>query len=120
MVEKEFVELFRSHGIRVWFDKDDVRVADYFERRILEGLKSCRWFLLAMSPHSAESEWVRDELHWAIENRPDRILPVMLDECIPEAFHVRLNRMYCPRYHRNPEAVRSQLIERLLASRAEA
>nr|NIM13163.1 TIR domain-containing protein [Candidatus Aminicenantes bacterium]NIM79825.1 TIR domain-containing protein [Candidatus Aminicenantes bacterium]NIN19155.1 TIR domain-containing protein [Candidatus Aminicenantes bacterium]NIN43059.1 TIR domain-containing protein [Candidatus Aminicenantes bacterium]NIN85800.1 TIR domain-containing protein [Candidatus Aminicenantes bacterium] len=114
IVEKEIVSTLNAHGISTWFDKENIRVSDYFERKILDGLKTCEWFLLAMSPNSAKSEWVKDELHWAFKNKKENILPLIIKECDPEEFHVRLGRMYCARYDMYPDQVMGELVRRVL------
>lgn len=92
-VEREIIALLSANGIDTWYCKDDIRTADEWERTIFKGLESCEWFLLAMSVHSAASEWVKDEVHWAIDERPNRIVPVRIGECKPRDFHIRLGRI---------------------------
>ncbi len=92
-VENEILPLLKSRGIDAWYCKTEIQTASQWERGILEGLKSCNWFLVVMSARSASSEWVKDEVHWAVENRPERVIPVMISDCDPYDFHVRLARM---------------------------
>jgi TIR domain len=92
-VEDELLPLLTRHGIDVWYAPDDIRSSSVWERTILDGLKACDWFALVMSPRSAESEWVKDELQWAIEFRTDRIVPILLEPCVPYEFHIRLARI---------------------------
>jgi hypothetical protein len=71
-----------------------------------------------MTRQSANSEYVKDELHWALTNRTGRILPIMLEPTDPAAFHLRLMRIqYVDMTPQNADAVSDfrkslQLIER--------
>ena len=92
-VEREVVSLLQRHGIETWYCKTDVCGSDQWERAILKGLQSCSWFLLVLSPRSATSEWVKDELHWAVDERPDKIIPILMEDCDFQQFHIRLARI---------------------------
>jgi hypothetical protein len=76
-----------------WLDESDILPSMEYNAKILDGLASCEWFLLVMTPRSAASEYVKDELHWALTNRNGRIVPVMREACNPAAFHLRLARI---------------------------
>jgi hypothetical protein len=93
LVEREIVNLLQRHGISTWFSKDDIRTAEEWERSILRGLNECDWFLVAMSRSALESQWVRSEVHWAIESRWGRIVPVLLEPIKPVALHLRLSQL---------------------------
>ena len=96
--DREFVELhivnyLEKHNIKTWYSKVEIQTASEWERSILLGLESCEWYLIVMSQHSVKSEWVKDELIWAIDNRPENLVPVMIEDCEPEDFHIRLRRI---------------------------
>jgi hypothetical protein len=107
-VEDILVPALHSYGLETWYSKNDIQAADRWERSILNGLESCDWFLIVLSPNSAKSDWVADELHWAMSNRHGRIVPVMIEACNPYDFHIRLPRL-------QPRRVRSA--DRLLDHR---
>ena len=92
-VEKEIVALLSSNGIKPWYSKASISTASQWEREILHGLQSCDWFLLVVSPRAAKSEWIKDELNWAMYNRPTRIVPVIMENCNLWDFHIRLPRI---------------------------
>ena len=71
----------------------DIQTASDWERSIMRGLETSDWFLVVMSSRSVDSDWVRDELHWAVENRAGRIIPVQIDNCNPRDFHIRMGRL---------------------------
>ena len=92
-VEREVVQHLERNGLRTWYSRVDIRSAAEWGRSILRGLESCDWFTVVLSRGSAESEWVKDELHWAIDHRPRRIVPVIIEPCDPVDFHIRLARL---------------------------
>ena len=59
----------------------------------MQGLAQCEWFLIALSPAVMESDWVKDELFWAIDNRKEKIIPVLIEECDPGEMHIRMRRL---------------------------
>jgi hypothetical protein len=58
-VEREIIEPLRKHGLQTWYSTDDIDTATQWESEIQEGLESCDWFLVALSPHSIRSRWVK-------------------------------------------------------------
>src|SRR5262245_46867965 len=93
LVRKQILDpLFRA-GIEIWYSVDSIRTADHWERTILQGLQGCDWFLVVLSPRAAKSEWVKDELHWAMEERQGRVIPVLIEPCDLRQFHIRLPRI---------------------------
>src|SRR5262245_54988941 len=85
-VERELLGLLRALGFDPWFAESDIRTSEQWERMILGALRSSKWFVLVMSPKSAVSEWVKDELAWAIEEAPDYIVPILIEDCNPRDF----------------------------------
>ncbi len=108
-VEREIVSLLRRNGIESWYSSDDIQTAADWERIIRDGLRECDWFLLVMSPNSARSDWVRTEVHWALEERPDRFVPVLLASCEPTDFHLKLRRIQHVDFRSNLESARAKL-----------
>jgi hypothetical protein len=92
-VENDIVLPLESHGVQTWYSQESILSASHWERSILQGLKECDWFLVVMSERSARSEYVKDEVHWAVDNRPGRIIPVLMEDCDLTEFHIRLRRI---------------------------
>jgi|TARA_Y100000310_G_scaffold302039_4_gene339037 CRP-like cAMP-binding protein len=92
-VEQKIIPALDRAGVGYWFSTVDIQSASIWERSILAGLQQCEWFLIAMSPESLQSEWVKDELFWAIDNRPQHIIPVLTGSCDPVDFHIRMRRL---------------------------
>jgi formylglycine-generating enzyme required for sulfatase activity len=109
-VERVLVPALHGCGLETWYSREDIRAADSWHQSILDGLKSSDWFLIVLSANSAKSEWVIDELHWAMAHRPlGRIVPVMIEECDPYGFHIRLPRLQFVDYGRDRERALAQL-----------
>ncbi len=92
-VEHEIVQLLQSHGIETWYSTDDIGAGVRWERSIREGLKSCDWFLVVLSNESVKSEWVEAEVHWALDERKGRIVPVRIDDCDEADLHLKLRQI---------------------------
>src|SRR5262249_48823422 len=89
-VEREIVTLFERHGIDRWYSREDIQTASDWEGKIRGGLEACDWFLVVMSPRALASRWVRAEVRWAMDERPDRIVPVLLEDCNWHDFHLMM------------------------------
>src|SRR5205823_2589682 len=92
-VETELLSLLRNNQIDTWYSQEDIHTADQWEQSIRKGLEDSDWFLVVMSPRSATSPWVRREVHWAIEERPNRVVPVLLETCDPKDWHLGLREL---------------------------
>lgn len=113
-VENELLALLKALGFDVWLAEKDIITAEHWERSILTGLKRSEWFIILLSTKSANSEWVKDELSWAIDNLPDRIVPLLIEDCNVRDFHVRLSRIQVIDYRFRAQAAREKLIECLV------
>src|SRR5262249_51667433 len=109
-VEKGIVAALSSHGIKPWYSKASISTASQWEREILRGMESCDWFLLVVSSHAAKSEWIKDELNWAVYNRPTRIVPVIMEECNLWDFHIRLPRIQNINFTRDLSGAKKALV----------
>lgn len=92
-VEQHIVGLLESNGIATWYSKVSIQSASEWERSILNGLEQSSWFLIVMSESSNQSEWVKDEVFWAIDHRQSKIIPVLIDQVEMSDFHIRLRRI---------------------------
>jgi hypothetical protein len=114
-VEKHIIAPLRENGIVTWYSKNDIQVADKWERQIVEGIKASSVLVLVMSPHAAQSEWVRDEVNFALEYLGDScIVPVLITSCRADDFHIRVCRLQYLDFRTDPKAAAQQLIRILL------
>jgi hypothetical protein len=110
-VENVLLPVFQRAGVRVWYSPGDIRGSADWERSILAGLVESAWFLLVMTPQAQNSEWVRDEVMWAVEHRQGRIIPVLAETCDPRAIHLRLARIQHIDARTSPSSVLEALLE---------
>jgi hypothetical protein len=92
-LSREIIPLLNRHGIETWFSGEDIRTADEWEQSIRRGLEECDWFVVALSPRALESHWVRAEVHWAVDRRQGRVVPILLEACDPIALHLKLSQI---------------------------
>ena len=113
-VEKELCGLLRALGLEVWYAEENIQTSQQWERAILSGLRDSKWFILVMSPRAAKSEWVKDEVHWAIDERPSNIVPILIDNCDPKDFHIRLPRIQWLDFRTDVQKARENLVALLV------
>ncbi|HKQ77659.1 MAG TPA: TIR domain-containing protein [Blastocatellia bacterium] len=81
---RELAERLRRDGIRVWFDKWEIKPGDAILLKIQEGLGQSRTLALLMSEHADASDWVTFEHHAVLfrdpMNQQRRFIPVRLDD----------------------------------------
>jgi len=109
-VENEIVPLLNRHGIETWYSQTDIGAASNWERMIRTALDTCDWFLVAMSSRSLESEWVRAEVSWAMEERRGKIVPVLLDGVDPNRFHLMMREIQFVDFSGDLPKARKQLL----------
>jgi tetratricopeptide (TPR) repeat protein len=109
-VEREIIPPLRTHGIETWYSTDNIRTAELWEKSIREGLKSCDWFLIVMSPNSVGSKWVPREMLWAMDRREGRIIPVLIETCAPEDLHLGLLAIQHIDFRHNLKKAQSELL----------
>lgn len=113
-VERELLGLISSVGLEPWFGETDINSTEEWERSILEALVQSQWFILVMSPRAAASDWVKDELHWAIGNRNDYIIPLLVEDCDRSDFHLRLSRIQYIDFRHEKREAREELVKLLV------
>jgi hypothetical protein len=92
-VEKVIIPTLNEGHVKTWYSKASISSAAQWEREILKGLEASDWFLIVISKAASKSEWVKDELFWAMTHRPTRIVPVIHEHCDLWSFHIRLPRL---------------------------
>ena len=92
-VESELIPLLKRHGVPCWYSPVDIQTASDWEAAIRNALIEAEWFLVVLSPSSVSSDWVKTEVNWALENRKDHVVPIMVSDCDPGDLHLKLQRI---------------------------
>jgi hypothetical protein len=100
VIQERILPVLAGHGIRPWYYQNEMGPGEYISPAVLEGLQKCEWFLVVLSPRSAASRWVQNEVAWAMGHRQGRIRPVKIDECEAEKLHLGLADMVTANLHR--------------------
>jgi len=114
LVEHELIGLLSALGFDIWFAEESISTSEQWERSILKGLETSQWFLIILSPESEKSEWVKDELAWAVDHLPDRIVPILIKDCNFRNFHLRLPRIQYVDYRKKTNVACNKLISYLV------
>lgn len=80
-VAKPLAELLTTLGVSVWFDKFDLKMGDSLRRKIDEGLASCRYGIVLLSPSFFGKHYTNRELDGLAQREVDGtkvILPVWI------------------------------------------
>ena len=79
--DMEFVQRLamdlEQEGFDVWWDLTDIQGSDVWERKIEEGLRASKYFIVVLTPASLESRWVRRE-YLSADNTGIKIIPLKL------------------------------------------
>lgn len=79
----------RSTGISIWVDQLDIRPSEHWDRAIERAVSDCCGLVVILSPRSAASDNVADEISFAIDHGKS-VLPVMIERC---PLPLRITRM---------------------------
>ena len=67
----------KEAGHSVWIDVEGLAPANRWHREIQRGIDESYAYVIVISPNSLESEWVQNELIYALQNKPGQIYPVL-------------------------------------------
>ena len=67
-------------GMKVWWDFDSLKGGHDWQKEIERGIKSCDFFLVALTPDAVNSEWVGNEILYA-SNAQKTIIPLHVKKC---------------------------------------
>jgi hypothetical protein len=109
-VEEHVVDFLEQNGVATWYSPDDIDSAAEWERTTRQALDECDWFLVVLTPNSVASSWVRAEVHWAMENRADRVVPVLAEPCDWQDLHLMLRTLQLVLLNENLEEGKSRLL----------
>jgi hypothetical protein len=76
-------------GVSVWVDQYDIRPSQHWDRAVEAAVRSCEGMVVMLSPNSAASPNVADEVSVAIDGGK-QVIPVMIEAC---TLPLRMTRM---------------------------
>lgn len=82
----------REAGADIWIDQLDIPAGNHWDSAVEKALISAACVLVILSPSSTSSTNVMDEVSFALESGK-KIIPVMLEECLPPFRLRRLQRI---------------------------
>jgi len=82
--DKTFVGNLASNlekqGMKVWWDFDSLKGGQDWQKEIERGIKQCDYFLVVLTPEAKLSEWVGNEIEYALYTQK-YIIPLRLKKC---------------------------------------
>lgn len=68
----------RARGVDVFIDEIGLRPGNYW-KQLGKEIRICEYFIVLLSPNSANSKWVQKEISWACISKPEeKIIPVLV------------------------------------------
>jgi hypothetical protein len=105
---REFLE---RRGIGTWFSAVDTSPGADWEKRIRNALNNAEWYVVVVSPDAIQSDWVRAEVHWALEKRKGRVIPILVKDCDPSDLHLKLMQIQYLDFRKDAESAAAQLLQ---------
>ena len=112
-VEQELVPVLHDLEVKPWYADREIIPARRWETEIRRNLNGCDWFLVVVSEASVQSDWVQTEVHWALELKPRRIIPILVDESDPGDCHMRLKLIQYVRWGEDAQLAHHRLVSAL-------
>ncbi|MEJ7739001.1 MAG: toll/interleukin-1 receptor domain-containing protein [Chitinophagaceae bacterium] len=76
----QLVNDLKTHGLSVWFDQMDIRSGTHFDTEIQHAIEAAHYLVVILTPTSASSNNVLDEVSYALdEGKP--VIPILLADC---------------------------------------
>jgi len=84
-----FADDLIAAGVQVWVDQYDIRPSQHWDRAVEAAVRSCEGMIVILSPRSAASPTVADEVSVAIDMQKD-LIPILIEPCV---LPLRMTRM---------------------------
>jgi hypothetical protein len=75
-----FAQDLKTAGVEVWVDQLDIPIGQNWDRSVEAAVRECEGFVIILSPRSAASEHVADEVACALEDHK-HIIPILIEKC---------------------------------------
>lgn len=80
-----------ENNLDIWIDRKDIPKGEELTREIYLGIERADAFLFLISPDSAQSDWCRKEIDYAVKNGK-RILPIIIGDTDPKIIHSEISK----------------------------
>lgn len=100
----------RGRGISMWVDQLDIHPSEHWDRAIERAVQNCRGIVVILSPKSAASDNVADEISYALDSGKS-VIPVMIERC---TLPLRITRMHVIDATTNYEQALQNCLEELM------
>lgn len=82
----KLAEDLRRHGIATWFAERHIGGASQWLSKIGEALERCDWMIAILTPAAIKSDWVYDEVAFALGEKRyrRRVTPLIVKKCEPK------------------------------------
>jgi hypothetical protein len=84
------VDRLSEAGLRVWLDRQEIKAGSAWSAQIVEAIDTCPAFLLMLSPNSAASPEVHQEIYLSHENRRAMYIVMLESVKIPNEIRYQL------------------------------
>lgn len=84
-----FADDLIAAGVSVWVDQYDIRPSQHWDRAVETAVRGCHGMIVILSPRSAASPNVADEVSVAL-NDDKPVIPILIEPCTPP---LRMTRM---------------------------
>jgi len=90
VIALEFADGLIAAGVPLWVDQYDIRPSQHWDQAIETAVRGCEGLVVLLSPRSAASPNVADEVSVALNEGKD-VIPIMIEPCTPP---LRMTRMH--------------------------
>lgn len=82
---ERLADVLNDHGVPTWYSEANIN-AEQWHDEIGKALARCDWFAVALTPPATRSQWVKDELLYALGDPRyrGRVIPLMIRTCKPD------------------------------------
>lgn len=82
----QLAEDLRRHGVSTWYSERNIGGARRWLAEIGEALERCDWMIVILTPAALKSDWVYDEVAFALGERRyrNRVIPFVVKKCEPK------------------------------------
>ena len=77
---KKLAGNLEKEGMKVWWDFEALKGGQDWSKEIERGIKQCEYFLVALTPDAVKSEWVANEIAYALQAQKT-IIPLHKKKC---------------------------------------